>query len=203
MEVLELKHITKQYPGVTALDDVSISFRKGEVHALIGENGAGKSTFIKTIAGAIQPTSGEIVINGKSYDRLTPAQALDLGVAVVYQELIQFEAMSVMENLFMDMKDTKGLFVDDKARFQKTRELLDRFNCPVSPRALIRDLSIANRQIIEIIKAVVKNAQIVIMDEPTAWRSCSRSVTGYPSSGTASTSPPSALRKPTSRASST
>ena len=110
MEVLELKHITKQYPGVTALDDVSISFKKGEVHALIGENGAGKSTFIKTIAGAIQPTSGEIVINGKSYDRLTPAQALDLGVAVVYQELIQFEAMTVMDNLFMDMKDVKGLF---------------------------------------------------------------------------------------------
>ena len=168
MEVLELKHITKQYPGVTALDDVSISFKKGEVHALIGENGAGKSTFIKTIAGAIQPTSGEIRINGKTYDHLTPAQALDLGVAVVYQELIQFEAMNVMDNLFMDMKDVKGLFVDDKARFRKTRELLDRFNCPVSPKALIRELSIANRQIIEIIKAVVKNAQIVIMDEPTA-----------------------------------
>ena len=168
MEVLELKHITKQYPGVTALDDVSISFKKGEVHALIGENGAGKSTFIKTIAGAIQPTSGEIVINGKTYEHLTPAQALDLGVAVVYQELIQFEAMNVMDNLFMDMKDTKGLFVDDAARYKKTRELLDRFNCPVSPKALIRELSIANRQIIEIIKAVVKNAQIVIMDEPTA-----------------------------------
>ena len=168
MEILELKHITKQYPGVTALDDVSISFKKGEVHALIGENGAGKSTFIKTIAGAIQPTSGEIVIDGKSYDKLTPSQALDLGVAVVYQELIQFEAMTVMDNLFMDMKDTKGLFVNDKERAKKTRELLDRFNCPVSPKALIRELSIANRQIIEIIKAVVKNAQIVIMDEPTA-----------------------------------
>ena len=89
-------------------------------------------------------------------------------MAVVYQELIQFEAMTVMDNLFMDMKDVEGVFVDDKARFQKTRELLDRFNCPVSPKALIRDLSIANRQIIEIIKAVVKNAQIVIMDEPTA-----------------------------------
>ena len=168
MEVLELKHITKQYPGVTALDDVSISFKKGEVHALIGENGAGKSTFIKTIAGAIQPTSGEIILGGKTYNHLTPAQALDMGVAVVYQELIQFEAMNVMDNLFMDMKDTKGLFVDDRARYKKTRELLDRFNCPVSPKALIRELSIANRQIIEIIKAVVKNAQIVIMDEPTA-----------------------------------
>lgn len=168
MEVLELKHITKQYPGVTALDDVSISFKKGEVHALIGENGAGKSTFIKTIAGAIQPTSGEICIDGNTYKHLTPAQALDLGVAVVYQELIQFETMTVMDNLFMDMKDVKGVMVNDRARAKKTRELLDRFNCPVSPKSLIRELSIANRQIIEIMKAVVKNAKIVIMDEPTA-----------------------------------
>ena len=168
MEVLELKHITKEYPGVTALDDVSISFKEGEVHALIGENGAGKSTFIKTIAGAIEPTSGEICIGQNTYSRLTPSQALELGVAVVYQELIQFEAMTVMDNLFMDMKDVKGLFVNDKARAQRTRELLDRFNCPVSPKTPIRELSIANRQIIEIIKAVVKNAKIVIMDEPTA-----------------------------------
>ena len=167
MEVLELKHITKTYPGVKALDDVSISFRKGEVHALIGENGAGKSTFIKTIAGAIQPDSGEICINGESYDKLTPAQALDLGVAVVYQELIQFEAMTVMDNLFMDEKG-KGLFVDDRARAKKTQELLDCFHCGIAPTDLIRDLSIANRQIIEIAKAVVKNARIVIMDEPTA-----------------------------------
>lgn len=167
MEVLELKHITKTYPGVKALDDVSISFKKGEVHALIGENGAGKSTFIKTIAGAIQPDSGEICINGESHSRLTPAQALDLGVAVVYQELIQFEAMTVMDNLFMDEKG-KGLFVDDKARAKKTQELLDRFRCSIAPTDLIRDLSIANRQIIEIAKAVVKNARIVIMDEPTA-----------------------------------
>lgn len=167
MEVLELKHITKTYPGVKALDDVSISFRKGEVHALIGENGAGKSTFIKTIAGAIQPDSGEICINGQSYSKLTPAQALNLGVAVVYQELIQFEAMTVMDNLFMDEKG-KGLFVDDRGRAKKTQELLDRFRCNIAPTDLIRDLSVANRQIIEIAKAVVKNAQIVIMDEPTA-----------------------------------
>ncbi len=165
---LELKHITKIYPGVTALDDVSISFKEGEVHALVGENGAGKSTFIKTIAGAIHPTSGEIVINGTSYSHLEPAKALDLGIAVVYQEMIQMEAMTVMDNIFMGMKDSKGLFVDDKGRYQKTLELLERFRCPVSPKALIRELSMANRQIIEIAKAVVKNAQLVIMDEPTA-----------------------------------
>lgn len=168
MEELELKHITKTYPGVVALDDVSISFKKGEVHALVGENGAGKSTFIKTIAGAIHPDSGEIWIGGKSYPYLDPAQALDLGVAVVYQELIQFEAMTVMDNLFMGMKDSSGLFIDDRAREKKTLEMLERFHCSVSPCALIRECSIANRQIIEIIKAVIKKARIVIMDEPTA-----------------------------------
>ena len=153
---------------MTALDDVSISFKEGEVHALVGENGAGKSTFIKTIAGAIHPTSGEICINGISYPHLEPAQALDLGIAVVYQEMIQMEAMTVMDNIFMGMKDSSGLFVDDKGRAKKTKELLERFRCYVSPRTLIRELSMANRQIIEIAKAVAKHAKVVIMDEPTA-----------------------------------
>ena len=100
---------------MTALDNVSISFQPGEVHALVGENGAGKSTFIKTIAGAIHPTSGEIVIDGKTYTHLDPAQSLDLGVAVVYQEMIQMEAMAVMDNIFMGMHDSKGLFVPSVA----------------------------------------------------------------------------------------
>ena len=151
-----------------ALDDVSISFKKGEVHALVGENGAGKSTFIKTIAGAIRPDSGEICIGGTTYNHLEPKQAIDLGVAVVYQELIQFEAMTVMDNLFMGMKDIDGIFINDKIRAEKTQEMLDHFNCNIRPDALIRDLSIANRQIIEIIKAVIRKARIVIMDEPTA-----------------------------------
>ena len=151
-----------------ALDDVSISFKKGEVHALVGENGAGKSTFIKTIAGAIRPDSGEICIGGQTFSHLGPKQAIDLGVAVVYQELIQFEAMTVMDNLFMGMKGVDGMFINDKVRAEKTQEMLDHFNCSVKPTALIRDLSIANRQIIEIIKAVIREARIVIMDEPTA-----------------------------------
>ena len=138
------------------------------MHALVGENGAGKSTFIKTIAGAIHPTSGEICIDGVSYPHLEPAQALDLGVAVVYQEMVQMEAMTVMDNIFMGIDEGKRLFVNDRERAAKTRELLERFRCNVSPRALIRELSMANRQIIEIAKAVVKNAKLVIMDEPTA-----------------------------------
>ena len=114
-EILSLKNITKDYPGVKALDNVSISFEKGEVHALVGENGAGKSTFIKTISGAIKPTSGSVVIEGKEYSQLEPSQAIELGVAVVYQEMIQMEARTVADNIFAGVKD--GLIVDDKARY--------------------------------------------------------------------------------------
>ena len=85
MELLELHNITKRYPGVIALNNVSISFREGEVHALVGENGAGKSTFIKTISGAVQPNEGEIVLDGVTYDHLTPQKSLELGISVVYQ----------------------------------------------------------------------------------------------------------------------
>lgn len=168
-EVLALKNITKDYPGVKALDDVSISFEEGEVHALIGENGAGKSTFIKTISGAIKPTSGTIAYEGKEYPYLEPKQAIDMGIAVVYQELIQFEAMSVADNIFMGVEsESKGLVVNEKERCEKAKALLAKFDCDVNPATLIRELSIANRQIIELAKAMVRNAKIVIMDEPTA-----------------------------------
>ena len=167
-DILSLKNITKEYPGVKALDNVSISFRQGEVHALVGENGAGKSTFIKTISGAIHPTSGTIEFEGKEYSHLNPSESIKMGIAVVYQELIQFEAMSVADNLFMGLKDSKGVVINDKERYRKTAEILAQFDCHVSPNALIRDLSIANRQIIELAKAMLRDAKVVIMDEPTA-----------------------------------
>ena len=148
---------------------MSISFEKGEVHAIIGENGAGKSTFIKTLSGAIRPTSGTIEFEGKVYNHLEPRQAIDLGIAVVYQELIQFEAMSVADNIFMGVKDEKsGLVLNDKQRCQRAAELLKAFDCNIDPHTLIRELSIANRQIVELTKAMVRNARVVVMDEPTA-----------------------------------
>ena len=165
---MALKNITKEYPGVRALDDVTISFEKGEVHALIGENGAGKSTFIKTLSGAIRPTSGTIVFEGKEYSHLEPRQAIDLGIAVVYQELIQFEAMSVADNIFMGVAEHSGLVLNDRERREKARELLAQFDCDVDPAALVRDLSVANRQIVELTKAMVRSAKVVVMDEPTA-----------------------------------
>ena len=163
-----MKNISKEYPGVKALDNVSISFEKGEVHALVGENGAGKSTFIKSISGAIRPTSGTIEFEGKSYPYMEPAKAIEMGIAVVYQELIQFEAMSVADNIFMGVKDDQGFVLNDRERERRAAELLREFDCHVHPSALIRDLSIANRQIVELTKAMVRNAKVIIMDEPTA-----------------------------------
>ncbi len=168
MELLELHNITKRYPGVVALNDVSISFREGEVHALVGENGAGKSTFIKTISGAVQPNEGKIIFDGITYDHLTPQKSLELGISVVYQEMIQFEAMSVADNLFMSNGSDSGFFVNDAERYQKARELLAKFQCHVSPKTWIRELSMANRQIVEICKAILRNARVLILDEPTA-----------------------------------
>ena len=168
MELLELHNITKIYPGVVALNDVSISFREGEVHALVGENGAGKSTFIKTISGAVQPNKGTIVFDGVTYDHLTPQKSLELGISVVYQEMIQFEAMSVADNLFMSNGSDTGFFVNDAERQKKAAELLARFQCHISPKTWIRELSMANRQIVEICKAILRNARVLILDEPTA-----------------------------------
>ena len=168
MKLLELHHITKRYPGVVALDNVSISFNEGEVHALVGENGAGKSTFIKTISGAVTPDEGEIVFDGETYAHLTPQKALELGISVVYQEMVQFEAMSVADNLFMTDGSDTGFFVDEAERCKRAETLLARFQCHVSPRAKIRELSMANRQIVEICKAMLRNARVLILDEPTA-----------------------------------
>ena len=168
MELLELHNITKRYPGVVALDNVSISFREGEVHALVGENGAGTSTFIKTISGAVQPNEGTIVYDGVTYDHLTPQKSLELGISVVYQEMIQFEAMSVSDNLFMSDGSDAGFFVNDAQRNKMAEELLQKFQCHISPKTWVRELSMANRQIVEICKAILRNARVLILDEPTA-----------------------------------
>lgn len=166
--ILELKNITKLYPGVKALDQVSISFKKGEVHALVGENGAGKSTLIKTITGAIEPTSGELVIEGKKFDALTPALARANGIAVVYQEFTLVPVLSVTENIFLGEFVRNGVFCDKKAMNKKAKELLDSLNIEMDPETKVEDLTTGYQQIVEIAKAVSKNAQVLIMDEPSA-----------------------------------
>lgn len=166
--VLELKNVTKLYPGVTALDDVSVSFEVGEVHAIMGENGAGKSTLIKIIAGAIPPNNGTIIIGGQEFEQMTPALSKENGIGVIYQEFNLISSMSVAENIFMGDK-VGGEFVADFNEMHKRAEkIFSDFNMDIDTRKQVVDLSTAQQQIVEIAKAISKDAKVLIMDEPSA-----------------------------------
>lgn len=166
--ILEVRHIVKTYPGVKALDNVSISFREGEVHALIGENGAGKSTLIKVIAGITSPDSGEISVGGKTYSEMNVEQAKKNGIQVIYQEFANVRTLSAAENVFLGEKTNKGLFVNKKEREQMAEEIFKQLGVSMDPSAIVGGMSPACQQIIEIAKAVSRNAKIIFMDEPTA-----------------------------------
>ncbi len=166
--ILELKHITKLYPGVTALNDVSLDVRRGEVHALVGENGAGKSTLIKTCSGAIEPTKGEIVINGKTFSSMTPQTSEANGIGVIYQEFNLVGDLSVAENIFLGRAIRKGIIIDQKAMERESQKILDSLNIKINPKTLVKRLSVGYQQMVEIAKAVSQNAQLLIMDEPSA-----------------------------------
>lgn len=166
--ILELKHITKLYPGVVALNDVSLEVRRGEILALVGENGAGKSTLIKTCSGAITPTQGEIVINGKSFTGMTPQTSEQNGIGVIYQEFNLVGDLSVAENIFLGRAIRKGMVIDLKAMERESKKILDSLNIKINPKTLVKTLSVGYRQMVEIAKAVSQNAKLLIMDEPSA-----------------------------------
>jgi len=165
---LEFKSVRKTFPGVVALKDVSYQVKEGSVHGLIGENGAGKSTLLKILSGAYYPTSGEILINGQKKDFHNTKEALDAGVAVIYQELNLIPEMTVAENLLLGHMPTRSGFLD-KRKMNKIAEgelkfLLDN----IYPDTKIKELSIGQRQMIEIGKALLHDAKIIAFDEPTS-----------------------------------
>lgn len=168
MLLLQLKNITKRYPGVVALDNVSLDIVKGEVHALVGENGAGKSTLIKTCTGAVVPTEGKVVIRGRDYSALTPKMSEQLGISVIYQEFNLVDELSVAENIFLGRAICKGIMIDRKAMVEKAAELFKQFDIRIDPNALVGSLTVGYQQLVEIAKAISQNAQILIMDEPSA-----------------------------------
>lgn len=166
--ILSMEHITKIYPGVRALDDVNVEFRKGEVHALMGENGAGKSTLIKTLSGAITPDSGKIVLEGNEYSGLTPQRSKELGIGVVYQEFNLFSELPVYENIFMGNYRSKNGLVDHRGMIAETERMLEGLGLKISPTAKIKDLSIGYMQLVEISKILFYDIKILVLDEPTA-----------------------------------
>ncbi len=167
--VLEMKDISKTFPGVVALDHVQLQVRPGEVHALMGENGAGKSTLMKILMGIYtKDAGGEILFAGKPYTASNPKEAMDMGVAMIHQELNPILDMTVYENIFVGRELRKNGLVDKKAEIEEAQKLIEECGLHVSPRETLRNLTVAQCQLIEIIKAISVNAKVIIMDEPTA-----------------------------------
>lgn len=166
--VLQLQHIRKEYPGVVALKDVTLELRRGEVLALIGENGAGKSTLIKCCSGAVIPTSGKIVVDGKEFTSMTPQLAAENGIAIIYQEFNNVKELSAAENLFLGRPIRKGFIVDKKAMEIEAAKAFEQLHIKINPKALMKDLTVGYQQMVEIAKAIQQNAKILIMDEPSA-----------------------------------
>ncbi len=166
--LLSIRDITKSYSGVTVLDNVSIEIKRGEVHALVGANGAGKSTLIKTISGAISPDSGTICFEDEDHKCMTPQLSDSLGIEVIYQEFNLIPSLSVAENLFLGKKVDNRKLIDFKVLNKKANEILDMFDVDIDPSELVKGLSIAYMQIVEIAKALSHNIKLLILDEPTA-----------------------------------
>ena len=166
--ILELNDITKIFPGVKALDGVRFNLKKGEIHALVGENGAGKSTFIKTLTGVHQPDGGEIILEGKKVVMSDPIVAQKYGIAAIYQHAASYPDLSVAENIFIGHEFKSGPVINWNKANREAKKLLDSVGADFSPTVSVGSLSVAQQQLVEIAKALSMNAKILIMDEPTA-----------------------------------
>jgi ribose transport system ATP-binding protein len=168
--LLEMRGITKRYPGVLALNDVSFSLQAGEVHALVGENGAGKSTLMKILSGAIDKDSGDILIDGIAVRISSPLVAQQLGVSMMYQDFKLIPELTVSENVFLGREPTRQFFpfIDSDRMSDATRRVLSQLGEKIDPEVAVKYLSIAHRQVVEISKALLRESRILVMDEPTA-----------------------------------
>lgn len=168
MPYVELREVHKRFGGVHALRGVDLAIERGEVLGLVGENGAGKSTLIKVMTGIYAPDEGEVLVDSVAHSRLTPVQARDLGIASVAQELSIFEHLSVAQNIVLGREPVTRGFISGAQRDEQARRVLDLVGCDVSSYAMVRDLSFADRQLVEIAKALVGDPRILILDEPTS-----------------------------------
>lgn len=166
--ILSVYHLSKEYGSVLALRNVSMEFNGGEIHGLLGANGAGKSTLCKMIAGAIEPTSGEITIDGQVYEKLSPIAARRAGISMVYQEFNLASELTIYENLYMGKELVNGPFILTKQMVANSNKIFTDMGVPMDSRVKIKELSVAQNQLVEIGKALIENSKVLILDEPTA-----------------------------------
>ena len=167
--ILEMENISKSFPGVNALSNVNLAVRRGTIHALMGENGAGKSTLMKILDGLYPPDRGQIIFQGQTVTVDTTRTALKLGISMIHQELSPIPHMSVAENIFLGREPLARFGMIDKSKMEAdTRALLDRLEIDLNPTTLMKELSVANTQMVEIAKAISFDSSLIIMDEPTS-----------------------------------
>lgn len=167
--VVQMKGITKVYPnGIAANQGVDFNVRRGEIHALMGENGAGKSTLMKMLFGLEQPTAGEIIVNGEPVRLTSPTVAIAKGIGMVHQHFMLVPSLTVAENIVLGMAPKKGMFIDYKKAVEITEEFSQKYNLHVEPDKRVMDIPVGMKQKVEILKALVRGAKILILDEPTA-----------------------------------
>jgi ABC-type uncharacterized transport system ATPase subunit len=165
--VLEMRGIRKEFPGVIANDDVSFDVRRGEVHALLGENGAGKSTLMNILYGLYRPDAGEILLDGKPVSFNSARDAIHAGIGMVHQHFMLIPVMTVAENIVLGM-EPPGILLDERGAEQRVRELSQQYGLIVEPGALVSEITVGQEQRVEILKALYRGAEILILDEPTA-----------------------------------
>jgi ABC-type uncharacterized transport system ATPase subunit len=167
--VLEMRHVTKRFPGIVANDDISLDLKRGEVHALLGENGAGKSTLMNVLYGLYHPDEGEIAIKEETVQFASPRDAIDHGVGMVHQHFMLIPVMTVAENIVLAKEPTRaGVLLDFDAADRRARDLSSSFNFSIDPDARVEDISVGQQQRVEILKALYRGADILVLDEPTA-----------------------------------
>lgn len=165
---LEIRHVTKRFPGVLANDDVSFNLRKGEIHALLGENGAGKSTLMNVVYGLYAPDEGEFLINGNPVEIKGPHDAINYGIGMVHQHFMLVPVFSVTENMILGSEVTKGTSLDLKRARREILEISEAYGLEVDPDAIVEDIPVGVQQRVEILKALYRKAKILVLDEPTA-----------------------------------
>ncbi len=166
---VQFSHISMEFPGVLANDDISLDIRKGEVFALVGENGAGKSTLMNILYGILEPTDGEVIVEGKKIETFTPKEAIARGIGMVHQHFMLVPSFTAAQNIVMSKEPKKlGFLFDNHAAEKRTQELVDTYGLHIDPKAVVQEISVGLQQRVEILKTLYRGARILILDEPTA-----------------------------------
>ena len=163
-----MEHVSKRFGDFYANRDINLSVRKGEVHTLLGENGAGKSTLMNVLIGLYQPTEGKIFLNGKEVRIDSPAQAVKLGIGMVHQHFMLVDSLRVYENVILGMEPKNGIMIDKEKAIRAVKETAKKYNLKIDPMAVVGELSVSQKQKVEILKVLLRGAKLLILDEPTA-----------------------------------